>query len=304
MTRTVQPLELEGAALYKALSPHHRDNHVAGAEIVTVDDAKSTTDQPYIRVVRKTNDPAPIIGPASEGLLDTSRWRLVPLTGRNKAEREIHAKLLDLARERAERKRERLATFRARQREIDRDGPAIVRSPGIPIPGTPYAAGGGYQGRTDDLDGTVRQAAEMLLQAFGQDVTIRFNSDRESGGAFVVTDAVNDIGANAEIGLGAVLIDIPKRRQRARRRRDDTEVDRDIRALLEADGYDPDNPPERYVKVKANIGERALLHPEVATEHHYKTGSPRVYATFGSLDAGLAFLQAHARDPREIDPLA
>ena len=47
--------------------------------------------------------------------------------------------------------------------------------------------GGGYQGITRELDETVAEAAALPGQAYGQDVEIRFNSDRESGGAFLRT---------------------------------------------------------------------------------------------------------------------
>ena len=303
MPRTLDPLEIDGQPLYKALRLDDKDSAVQGREIVTVDPAQSTDAQPYIRVVEKRDRPIIMIG-ASEGLLDTTRWRLVPLTGRNKDEREVYDLLSRRARERAERQRDRLDKFRARQQEIDRDGPAIVRSPGIPIAGTPYAAGGGYQGRTNDLDQTVQQAAEMLLEAFGQDVTIRFNSDRKSGGAWVVTDAVDDLGTNAEIGLGAGLIDVQERRESGKRFLDDADNEREIRELLIADGQDPDNPPERYLKLDIKIGERALLHPDAATHKDHRTGYPVVSKAVGTLEEGIAFLKAHARDPREIEPRA
>jgi hypothetical protein len=81
----------------------------------------------------------------------------------------------------------------------------ITRSEGTPLVmgGAFYGmAGGGYTGITGELDAVVAQAAEMLAAAYGQAVEIRFNSDRESGGAWLRTRD----GGNAETGIGASLI--------------------------------------------------------------------------------------------------
>lgn len=63
----------------------------------------------------------------------------------------------------------------------------ITRSVGTPVTvaGIPYLVGGGYTGETKELDDMVQRAAEMLADAFKWPVEIRFNSDRQSGGAFV-----------------------------------------------------------------------------------------------------------------------
>jgi hypothetical protein len=85
----------------------------------------------------------------------------------------------------------------------------IERSTGIPAEanGVLYGfAGAGYQGCTQELDGTVAEAARLLADAYGMDVTIRFNSDRESGGAYLRTHAVDSIDANAEVGIGARIV--------------------------------------------------------------------------------------------------
>lgn len=80
---------------------------------------------------------------------------------------------------------------------------AITRSTGIPL-GKPAiaVAGGGYQGITRELDETVARAAALLEQAYGRNVEIRFNSGRESGGAWLVTPD----GGSADIGIGASLV--------------------------------------------------------------------------------------------------
>lgn len=59
----------------------------------------------------------------------------------------------------------------------------ITRSTGIVVGA--YLVGGGYTGRTKELDDMVQRAAEMVADAFKWPVEIRFNSDRRSGGAFV-----------------------------------------------------------------------------------------------------------------------
>lgn len=84
----------------------------------------------------------------------------------------------------------------------------IARSTGKPIgSGTVVygMAGGGYRGLTPELDALVLQGAEALAGAYRMDITVRFNSDRESGGAFLVTHEVDDIGSNGEVGIGASL---------------------------------------------------------------------------------------------------
>ena len=77
----------------------------------------------------------------------------------------------------------------------------IERSPGIPIPGTPYSAGGGMAGATQALDDAVAQAAEALRDLYGMDVMIRFNSDRRSGGAWLRTHGTDGLDQNDDIGI-------------------------------------------------------------------------------------------------------
>lgn len=51
--------------------------------------------------------------------------------------------------------------------------------------GTGYLMGSEIYGKTEILDEIVQQAAERMLQMFDVDITIRFNFDAESGGAYV-----------------------------------------------------------------------------------------------------------------------
>ena len=89
-------------------------------------------------------------------------------------------------------------------KEKDEASPTITRSPGV-LTGYGYIVGGGMEGCTKALDDCVKQAAELLREHYGLDVTIRFNSNRMSGGAWVVDSKVDSIGSNSSIGLGAGL---------------------------------------------------------------------------------------------------
>jgi hypothetical protein len=79
----------------------------------------------------------------------------------------------------------------------------ISRHAGTPIAGTPYAYGAGYKGLTPELDAVVARAAELLETAFDSDIEIRFNTDRRSGGAWLV-DGVGNAGVGLTAGLKPV----------------------------------------------------------------------------------------------------
>lgn len=81
----------------------------------------------------------------------------------------------------------------------------IHRSTGIPA-GFGYVVGGGYSGLTKELDDIVAKEAELLRDHFNADVTIRFNSDRLSGGAWLVDSDGDSLFGNDSIGLGAKLV--------------------------------------------------------------------------------------------------
>jgi hypothetical protein len=68
-------------------------------------------------------------------------------------------------------------------------------------------AGGGWSGITPELDDVVLRAAEALAAAYGQDIEIRFNSDCESGGAWLKTPD----GFSAHVGIRAELVTARKR---------------------------------------------------------------------------------------------
>jgi hypothetical protein len=82
---------------------------------------------------------------------------------------------------------------------------AIERSAGLPVMSGGVVigmAGGGYSGCSAELDAVVMQAAGCLAASYGADIEIRFNSDRESGGAWVKTPD----GRNNRVGICASLV--------------------------------------------------------------------------------------------------
>lgn len=151
----------------------------------------------------------------------------------------------------------------------------IERSTGIPITAggmpTGYRAGGGYIGFTEELDAIVARAAVRLEALFGMDVTIRFNSDRKSGSAFLLTDPNDGIWKNAELGVGGGIRD--------------TEFDDetgDIRPIE----------PKLYVSVL--IDPVCLRHPEAHDLH----GWGKLTRHFDTLDEAFAFVTEHATTER------
>ncbi len=156
----------------------------------------------------------------------------------------------------------------------------IRRHAGIPIPGTPYAVGAGYQGITHELDETVQRAAEMLADAFGIDVEIRFNTDRRSGGAWLVDDKPG-LSGNASVGLCAGL-----RAQRPEGLTDEQWWDmpiEDHRRLPEA------------IEVDTYINGDHLSDPSLANQGN--PGDRYASHDHATLEDGLAWLQAHATAP-------
>lgn len=89
--------------------------------------------------------------------------------------------------------------------DAQKDGSAkISRSPGIAVHN--YIVGGGWRGFSSELDIIVMQEAEFLRDHYGVNVTIRYNSDRMSGGAWLIDSEEDNIGSNSSIGLGARLV--------------------------------------------------------------------------------------------------
>ncbi len=80
----------------------------------------------------------------------------------------------------------------------------ITRSTGLYTGIGAYFCGNGYEGLTKELDDTVKCEAEYLTTTFKRDVEIRFNSDRESGGAWL-KNSLKGFEGNCQVGLGAGL---------------------------------------------------------------------------------------------------
>lgn len=66
--------------------------------------------------------------------------------------------------------------------------------------GLGYLVGAGGNGKTKELDDLVQKAAVLLKEKLGVNITIRFNTDRRSGGAFV-----QDGEMSSKIGITAGL---------------------------------------------------------------------------------------------------
>lgn len=85
----------------------------------------------------------------------------------------------------------------------------ITRSKGIAVPGWhgPRPGGGGT-GITEELDATVERAAHLLQKWAGEDVEIRFNSDRQSGGAFTKNTTTDEVGISVWSQKGALVVHV------------------------------------------------------------------------------------------------
>lgn len=80
----------------------------------------------------------------------------------------------------------------------------ISRSTGLYTGYGAYLFGNGYEGLTKELDATVAKQAELLATTFNRDVEIRFNSDRESGGAWL-RNSLKGFDGNCQVGFTAGL---------------------------------------------------------------------------------------------------
>ena len=66
--------------------------------------------------------------------------------------------------------------------------------------GLGYLVGAGGSGFTEELDQIVEEAAHKLYEMYGVKITIRFNTDRKSGGASVLDGKLTD-----NVGITAAL---------------------------------------------------------------------------------------------------
>jgi hypothetical protein len=175
---------------------------------------------------------------------------------------------------------------------------SIERFTGYPVPlggltslpaGYYGLPGGGYRGLTDELDALVQEAAEKLTAEYGRDVVIRFNSNRESGGAYLKDAPTKDclVGINGGLyrpswaELGMTMDDYLDRH-------------RDDRAWYEA--------LPQTLGVHTNVNVAALIDPSLATDGRYhrdpSEDSPYSYVKHESVDAALVWLRQKVRVPR------
>jgi hypothetical protein len=168
--------------------------------------------------------------------------------------------------------------------------PTVERSGGIAT-GLGYVVGGGYEGLTPELDAVVADAAQKLAAAFGMDVTIRFNTDRRRGGAWLKTGAVDGVWRNAEVGISASLLLTREEAERKYGRRlDECPDDPHWQEVIErSDGS---------VEVDAKITEAWLRDPSLVNVPGCEPFAPSYHGSFASVDEAVAFVVANARPPR------
>lgn len=171
----------------------------------------------------------------------------------------------------------------------------ITRSPGVPTGYMGLLCGSGGSGATADLDAVVERAAELLRAHYGRDVTIRFNSDRKSGGAWLVTHARDGIFANAEIGICASLFltaDIRKMHEKY------PVPEFTFADHLRKDGIDPENPPTSYIILNVHVRQAHLLDPKLAESG--TPDNPYLRKPMETVEEAIAFLAEHAREPGPV----
>jgi len=130
-----------------------------------------------------------------------------------------------------------------------------TRSAGTPT-GVGFLVGAGYEGKTKELDNAVVRLSKKLEKEFNMEVEIRFNNDRESGGAYI--KAVDE-GFEYTIGLSAGLYSSK------------------LRKLMQDKNYslsmdDLTKYPNDLLRFSAVLGEKVSLVPkEVLWKKEYKT---------------------------------
>lgn len=169
------------------------------------------------------------------------------------------------------------------------ENPTIERSGGeiVQVAGMLAVVGGGYCGLTDELDAAVMRAAVMLRDTFpGWDVEIRFNSDRKSGGAWLVTPQRADFWRNGEVKLGAQLVPI-------------MEGGYDPVRWLEMPRAEREALPCR-VEIVSSVDEGVMRDPSVLNAGAYgDPGYRKHYTGHDTLEAGIAHLAEHV-DPAKL----
>lgn len=80
---------------------------------------------------------------------------------------------------------------------------AVTRAPGTVVGG--YIVGGGQYGQTKELDDGIQKAAQFIVDEFGCNAVIRFNSNRRSGGAYIKDTNEAGMVGNDSIGIYGML---------------------------------------------------------------------------------------------------
>jgi hypothetical protein len=163
----------------------------------------------------------------------------------------------------------------------------ITRSAGLPTGYPGFVAGGGYSGHSEELDAIVQVGARLLVDHYRRDITIRFNSDRRSGGAWLVTHPMDNFAGNAEIGICAGCYPDHDRAAALSR-------------ALAADAIDWDTfdaahkELPRTLQVFAHIGNRSHRDPRTATARIDEPAHCYTHAFVADPAAALDYLKAHA----------
>lgn len=160
----------------------------------------------------------------------------------------------------------------------------INRSAGtvVTVGSISYIVGGGYEGKTKELDDTVKKVSELLSKTFKRDVEIRFNSDRKSGGAWLV-NSLKGFDGNCQIGLCAGIYPEPTQMRAIHEKMFSHQLDW-------KDGDKQVNALPKVLLVHSYIAASALKNPELATEgtsnSHYE------YKLHSSLESAIAYIKA------------
>lgn len=165
--------------------------------------------------------------------------------------------------------------------QMEEQNPSISRSTGVAVNGG-YVVGGGFRGLTDELDSIVKQEAQILYNRFNTDIVIRFNSDRMSGGAWLVDSTEDTLGSNCNIGLCAKLYNSQIKSM-------------DPMEFLSL----PFGERDRLVNTPDSLGFETAINLK-NTEHSISPDSPHIvldseYRDFNTLEDAVEYLFAHVK---------
>ncbi|MFP3637584.1 hypothetical protein [Paraburkholderia sp. SIMBA_054] len=153
--------------------------------------------------------------------------------------------------------------------------PTIKRSFGAVVPGTGQIVGGGTA-ESASIRTLVERAADMLRETYGMSVHTRFNSNGQSGGAYLVTDgASSGLMSNSDVGVSVSEFSVSRIN------------DREHVVVL---GGNPDG-PDKFVSFHVSVSAGYLRDVSLATNG---TGSHRyAYVLVPSLESAVDWLAGH-----------